>query len=176
MKTFDELWADILERCERYQFQLVQDKEELRHIFNLTRGCGSYLEVGSAEGNSLYILGQDIQRIDIIDLGESHTFAPRNEVIKELGVVEILGNSHNADVIKKASTYDCVFIDAGHSYEDVIADAIAYGHLASKYIFFHDIQLPPVRAAFDWYCIQNPQFKVSTFINSETFGYGILEV
>lgn len=177
MKTFDELWNDILERCERFQFPLVQDKEEIRHVFNLIQGAESYLEVGCAEGNSLHVLGQNILRIAVIDYGEAHTQIPRSEVIKETGATEILGNSHATNIINVVcNKYDVVLIDAGHTYEDVIADAIAYGHLATKCIFFHDIQLPPVKAAFDWYCKQNPQFKVSTFINSETFGYGIIEV
>lgn len=191
MKTFDELWRDIEERSQRWCIPIVQDKEELRHVFNLMHGCKSYLEIGTAEGNGLYILAQNMAQyphLTIVDYGEKHTHEPRTEVIKYLfdlgiGVREVYGNSHCVigEVIRSDSSYDLeryevVFIDAGHAYEDVVSDAIAYGHLATKYIFFHDIQLPEVRKAFDWYCGQNPQFKRSEFINSPTFGYGILEV
>lgn len=190
MKTFDELWKDIEERCQRWCIPIVQDKEELRHVFNLMKGSARYLEIGSAEGNSLYVLSHTLIEdgyIQSIDFGEKHTKAPRDEVTSKWGRYwEHLGNSHNveasdiilSDVYNREAVFkfDCVLIDAGHTYEDVIADAIAYGHLATKYIFFHDIQLPEVRKAFDWYCAQNPQFKRSEFINSETFGYGILEV
>lgn len=185
MKTFDELWQDILERCDRFSFPLVQDKEELRFIFNLIQGCASYFEVGTAEGNSLYILAHALKEdsyIKVLDYGEPHTAAARDEAMKRIPhtrIKELYGNSHDAKVIfmgQESIPVDVVFIDAGHSYEDVVADAIAYGHLATKFIIFHDIQLPPVKAAFEWYCAQNSQMKASTFINSPTFGYGILEV
>lgn len=189
-KTFDELWRDLEERSKRFAIPIVQDYKELEHIFNLMKGCKSYLEVGSAEGNSLYVLGHTLKLeisnnrpIAIIDFGEPHTEAARVEAIFKLKevdieVCEILGNSHNEDVQIRlhGGFYDVVLIDAGHNYEDVIADAIAYGHLATKYIFFHDIQLPEVKRAYDWYLSQNPQFKHYEFINSETYGYGIVEV
>lgn len=201
MKTFDELWKDIEERSQRWAIPIVQDYKELEYIFNLMKGCESYLEIGTAEGNGLYVLAQAIKTSDrlfvkeddeissrhgvevceIIDFGELHTKAARDEVIAKLQEMDIsinenYGNSHNTKICPSYDEYDAVFIDAGHTYEDVIADAIAYGHLATKYIFFHDIQLPEVRKAFDWYCAQNPQFKRSEFINSTTYGYGILEV
>jgi hypothetical protein len=51
-KTFDELWRFVVTRSA--SFPVVQEYHELQHIFDLMKGCGSYLEVGSAEGNSLY--------------------------------------------------------------------------------------------------------------------------
>lgn len=182
MKIFDELWKDIEERSQRWSIPIVQNKEELRHVFNLMKDCKSYLEVGSAEGNSLYILSSALipnSVVKYIDYGEEHTKAPRNEILSYFYYTPaLLGNSHSNEIIHQicSEQFDCVMIDAGHAYEDVIADAIAYGHLATKYIFFHDIQLPEVRKAFDWYCAQNPQFKRSEFINSTNYGYGILEV
>lgn len=196
MKTFNDLWRDLEERTRRLAIPIVQDYKELEHVFNLIQGCHSYLEIGAAEGNSLYVLAQALKDrrgymrpITIIDYGEKHTAGPRKEVIDKLKVEGItvweeLFNSHNTEAIKRAqytteegiNCFDVVLIDAGHTYEDVIADAIAYGHLATKYILFHDIQLPAVRAAYEWYLKQNPQFKHYEFINSQTFGYGIIEV
>lgn len=194
-KTFDELWRDLEERSRRWAIPIVQDYKELEYIFNLIKGCESYLEVGTAEGNSLYILSHALRpeaNITIVDFGEKHTGPARKEVTDKLehrpiglgvdGLLnnllrEVYGNSHCVDVFKKVpNEYDVVFIDAGHTYEDVIADAIAYGHLATKYIIFHDIQLPAVRKAFNWYLAHNPQFKHHEFINSTTYGYGIIEV
>lgn len=174
---FDKLWDEVIKRSDG-RFPVVQDKEELRHIFNLMQGCKSYLEVGTAEGNSLYVLKHAVEPngiIEIVDLGEEHTTA-RNEIMGHR-VIPHYGNSHDVRIVNEVgmNSFDIVLIDAGHEFEDVVADAIAYGRLARKYIFFHDIQLSPVKAAFDWYCRANPQFKVSTFINSEKFGYGILE-
>lgn len=197
MKTFDELWRDIQDRSQRWAIPIVQEYKELEHVFNLIKDYQqylehkTYLEVGTAEGNSLYVLSHALHNcnfsgISFVDYGESHTKFAREEVLAKLPIraTAFLGNSHNSEIIRSVSQetheglsyHDIVMIDAGHTYEDVIADAIAYGHLATKYIFFHDIQLPEVRKAFDWYCAQNPQFKCSEFINSTTYGYGILEV
>jgi hypothetical protein len=204
-KTFDELWRDLEERSRRWAIPIVQDYKELEYVFNLIKGCGSYLEIGTAEGNGLYVLSHAIKlggKISIIDFGEKHTAAARQEVCdilteghnkliykgdepsydKEMAKPPhyphvLLGNSHSVEIRKwTLGMYDVVFIDAGHTYEDVIADAIAYGQLATKYIIFHDICLPPVKTAVEWYLKQNPQFKYHEFINSETYGYGIIEV
>jgi len=202
MKTFEELWRGIQERSRRWAIPIVQDYKELEYVFNLIKGCDSYFEVGTAEGNGLYVLAHALKpsaKISIFDFGEKHTTPAREEVFKILserhekaictgdGLDFVrkapefphrkYGNSHCVDVQKwTLGVFDVVFIDAGHSYEDVIADAIAYGHLATKYIIFHDICLPPVKQAVDWYLAQNPQFKYHEFINSPTFGYGIIEV
>lgn len=196
-KTFHELWRDIEERSRRWAIPIVQDYKELEYVFNLIKNqpkyleCDTYLEVGTAEGNSLYVLSHALHngpfsRIEFIDYGELHTAGARNEILDKLPIKAFghLGNSHNVRIINSAnqetheglSYSSCVMIDAGHTYEDVIADAIAYGHLATKYIFFHDVQLPLVKAAVEWYLKQNPQFKYHEFINSETYGYGIIEV
>lgn len=186
MKTFDELWRDLQERTRRLAIPIVQEYKELEYVFNLIRGCNSYLEIGTAEGNSLYVLSHtlcDNAEVRIIDFGEKHTKVARDEASGKLRTAhyqELLGNSHNAEIISGSQPvgdgYQVVFIDAGHTYEDVIADAIAYGHLATKYIIFHDICLPPVKAAVEWYLKQNPQFKYHEFINSTTYGYGIITV
>lgn len=184
IKTFDELWRDLQERSRRLAIPIVQDYKELEYVFNLIKGCKSYLEIGTAEGNGLYVLSHALEsdaKIRIVDYGEKHTKAPREEITRRLPYYdEYLGNSHNSQIIAEALAlevdYEVVFIDAGHSYEDVIADSVVYGHLATKYIIFHDICLPPVKAAVEWYLKQNPQFKYHEFINSTTYGYGIIDV
>lgn len=185
MKTFDELWKDIEERSKRWCIPIVQEYKELEYVFKLIKGCKSYLEIGTAEGNGLYVLSHalsDDAFIEYVDFGEKHTKAARDEVCAKIKqrAVDNHGNSHYAFIINQMCSReidrDVVFIDAGHTYEDVIADAIAYGHLATKYIIFHDICLPPVKAAVEWYLQQNPQFKYHEFINSPSYGYGIIEV
>lgn len=178
MKSFDDLWRFINSRG---SVVTVQEYRELEHVYNLIKDCKSYLEVGSAEGNTLYILGHNMQRIVYVDYGETHTELPRKEIISNLSaaITALLGNSHDHKLIHKAERYgpyDVVLIDAGHSYEDVVADAIAYGGMARKYLIFHDIQLPQVKAAFEWYVKQQKYEKVTTFINSDNFGYGIIEL
>jgi len=184
MIDFDILWREVVARSQ--VFPVVQEYNELKHVYHLMEGASSYLEVGTAEGNSLYILShalKDNSRIRIIDFGEKHTKEPRQKVIDKLTslhkVYPTYGNSHDKEIIEEAQFdgfYDVVLIDAGHSYTDVIADAIAYGGLATKYIIFHDVCLPEVAEAFKWYVTQRPDCESYQFINSDTFGYGIMKV
>lgn len=187
MKDFEQLWQEITERSNRWAIPVVQNKEELKYIFNLIQGCQSYLEVGTAEGNSLYVLSHALAEgatVNAVDYGEVHTEKPRNEIVlaiqTNLGIEATVycGNSHDLKTISDAAymDYEVVFIDAGHTYPDVIADAIAYGSLATKYIIFHDICLPEVNAAFEWYCKQRSECQNFKIINSETFGYGVIKV
>lgn len=193
MKTFDELWREITKRP---GVITVQNREELEHVFNLLQSCESYLEVGTAEGNSLFVLAQAlggnsdykiVPRIAYVDYGEKHTQGPRDEIIRALkdahiNIFAILGNSHHMQSIREANCFspidyvDAVLIDAGHTYEDVIADAAAYGWMAKKCIIFHDVQLPEVCRAYDWYRKQMPEKESYRVVNSETFGYGIIKI
>lgn len=180
MKTFDDLWRFIVIRgC-----VTVQEYNELEHVFNLMQGCGSYLEIGTAEGNSLYVLAHALKpgaRITYVDWDETHTRAPREEILMLLRaegyVIEgIHANTLHREAIEAAARqrYDVVLIDAGHSYDETLADGRNYARLADKYVFFHDVMLPEVDAAFMQILKEfGGGYK---FINSETFGYGILEV
>lgn len=179
--TFDELWQWITNRG---SVITVQERSELEHIYNLMKDCNckSYLEVGSAEGNSLHVLGQVVSDyIDIIDFGEDHTRDKREEVIIGLSkqgkkITEYLGDSTNLKTLINKQKYDCVLIDGGHDYSTVFSDCMMYAPLATKYVFFHDVQLEPVRNAIEFYLKRWPRGQYRTFINSESFGFGILEI
>lgn len=183
---FEQLWSHIQARCDRLAFPMVQDKRELKYIHDLMVECrcASYLEIGSAEGNSLYVLGDTVsEHIDYIDLGEDHTLAKRQEVVDELvkngkKVTGYLGNSTHTQTLfnVSANKYDCVFIDGGHDYDTVLSDAIMYARLATKYVFFHDVQLPEVSKAIATFLKTDNLGRYYTFINSTGFGYGIIEV
>lgn len=188
---FDKLWREITKRD---GVITVQNREELEHVYYLLEECQSYLEVGTAEGNSLYVLAQALgkrldypvtPRVYYVDFGEKHTTPARDEIVrflKDKGIMikSCLGNSHHHNVIGLPQSdgimYDAVLIDAGHTYEDVIADAAAYGWRAKKYIIFHDVQLPEVRRAYDWYRAQMPEKESYRVVNSEHFGYGVIKV
>ena len=182
LSEFDDLWRFIVNRSA--SFPVVQEYNELKYVYELMRGCESYLEIGTAEGNSLYILAHALKKgskIALVDYGEKHTAEPREQILNLLkpnqNPIQIYGSSHNhacIDKINELGKFDVVLIDAGHSYEDVIADSIAYGGLATKYIIFHDVCLPEVMRAFEWYLSQRSDWEAYKFINSETFGYGIL--
>lgn len=172
MKTFDELWKFV-----NRNGSIVQDKAELEYIFNLIKNCDGYLEVGTAEANSLYVLSHALKPmspITYIDFGEDHTAKQRNENIAEIPnkILAIHGNSHDMKSIDlAASRYDVVLIDAGHGYEDVILDAICYGRMADKFILFHDIQIKDVAEAFVWYC-NYMKFRDVSFFSTPNSGYG----
>lgn len=178
LSEFNKLWDFVKGRCEH----TVQERSELEYVFNLMLGCESYLEVGTAEGNSLYVLGHAVKnKIDYVDLGEKHTEQPRYVVIEKLiklgkNVTQHIGDSTKPETLADKGKYDCVLIDAGHSYENVLADARLYAPLATKYVFFHDIQLKPVADAIETFRRESNLGKYTTFINSDSFGYGIIEV
>lgn len=185
MSVFERLWLWTTKRAGG-EVNVVQERHELNHIFDIMKNneCCSYLEVGSAEGGSLYVLSRAMKegsKIVCIDYGEDHTRDQFNEVLNEIkdkyNVTVINGDSHSHEVKEQAQKhpwYDCVLIDAGHKYADVVEDALAYGPMAKHFIFFHDVQLPEVSQAFDWYCQKTNPRKVTKFINSTTYGYGII--
>lgn len=165
---------------------IVQQYDELEYIFNLINGCESYLEVGTAEGNSLYVLSHALRpnsKITFVDLGEPHTLQQRTEALLKINnlhnIHPIIGDSHSLQSMARANMYgdyDVVFIDAGHRYEDVILDATMYGPMAKKFIIFHDVKIPAVDLAFNWYVRETRRDKVSKFIKSDNYGYGVVRV
>lgn len=178
-KNFEELWEFARTHCD----VLAQDKKEMEHVFNLIKDSESYLEVGTSEGNSLYIFGHALKKgseITYVDLAEAHTQPYREEKLRYMKgytVHAIHGNSHDPQVIKEAQKrkYDCVFIDAGHTYNDAIYDARFYAPLATKYVFFHDVQLPEVMGAYKQWQLESGM-KGYEIINSLNYGYGVIKV
>lgn len=184
MTNFDNLWSEIVKRCDDLSFPLVQDRKELEHVYDLmvASECNSYLEIGSAEGNSLYVLGNATDNfVDCIDIGEVHTDPKRAEMMEKLRalgktVTEYIGDSTNQATLPNKQKYDCVLIDGGHDYHTVLSDAMMYAPLATRYVFFHDVQLQPVADAIRYYLDHWKIGKYRTFINSDSFGYGVIEV
>jgi len=182
--VFEDLWNYIVKRSRDAGIPVVQNKEELEYVFNLLKDCKSYLEIGTAEGNSLYVLTNALPKgseVAYIDLGEPHTEAHRKVILdqlKDYKICAVHGDSNNLDNVLKLSPrlFDAVLIDAGHDDFNVAIDAFLYGPMAKKYIIFHDIQLPDVNRAYEWYCRQKPQCKNYRVVNSGNFGYGIIEV
>jgi hypothetical protein len=180
--NFESVWRYISTR----NSQLVQERCELEPIFDLAKDCSSYLEVGTAEGNTLFAMSKALRpfsTIAYVDLCEPKTEKYRNEVIDIIkhdkhSLHEISGNSHDRDVIREASyfaPYDMVFIDAGHLYEDALADAFAYGQLARKYIVFHDICMPEVSKAFDMF-VEMQKHVSKSYKFGSVFGYGVIKL
>jgi cephalosporin hydroxylase len=183
MKSFNEVWKEIRGRgC-----TMVQDESELRSICELLGECESYLEVGTAGGNSLYAAGHSLKapkRIVYVDFCEEHTTPHRMAIIEKLkhevicSINEIAGNSHSPECVlaaKEKGPYDAVMIDAGHKYKDVMADARDYAPMAKKYVIFHDISLPEVGRAVMHYVAEANVQKFKIFHTHESpFGYGVI--
>lgn len=175
MSEFNERWDWALTRG---TFQ--QESTELNHVYDLMKACDckSYLEIGTAEGNSLYILGGAVKgSINFIDYGEEHTKRARAEALVKLDKMytPFYCDSTKPNMLMKGS-YDCILIDGGHDFATVLSDSINYAPLAQKFVFWHDIQLPEVKAAVEWFCHRWNLGKYSTFINSKNYGYGIVEI
>ena len=179
--AFNDLWDFIIHRG----VTIVQERNELEHVFNLIQGCESYLEIGTAEGNSLYVLAHALKpgaKITCVDLGENHTIPRHNDIIQRLAptytVAMYHGNSTDSRTYPNKEKHDVVMIDGGHDYKTVLSDCRFYVPLAKKYVLFHDVKLPDVTLAISRYINDNNpgNWKYSEFVNSPTMGFGILEV
>ena len=180
---FDELWKFITK--ERPGVITVQEYGELKHVYGLLENCTSYLEVGTAEGNSLYVLTQAMKPgsfVYYIDWAEPHTADARQEVLehlrKDYKVIGVHGDTNDYKTAREVSylKFDAVLIDAGHTDFNVAIDTMLYAGLANKYVIFHDIMIPDVNRVFEWYRKQFPYRKAYKIVNSEDFGYGIVQV
>lgn len=178
--AFEERWKWITRRGGSEQ-NVVQERHELNYIYNLMEACkcGSYLEVGCAEGDSLYVLGSLVPLIHYVDFDEDHTRAKRKEVIALMPEHDIYGHhgdSTSYEVVHSLAKkkFDCVLIDAGHTYQCVMSDAQNYAKLATKYVFFHDVQLPAVKQAIEDFRKQTDLGTYSEFINSDHYGFGVI--
>lgn len=179
MKTFSELWDFIFRR----RHNLVQDRLELKYVYGLMTECKpqSYLEIGTAEGDSLYVLGSTLPesgRIHWIDKDEPGCREKRQQIEELLKPRTITGYSglSTDDASVVTDMFDVVLIDGGHDYETVLSDCQHFADLARKYVLFHDIQIPEVNRAVHDYLQDNRSGEYSTFINSTGMGFGILKV
>lgn len=180
LSVFNELWDFVVKRT-HHGVITVQEHNELEHVFNLMRGCESYLEIGTAEGNSLYVLAHALKpgaKITCIDLGEAHTKPHQEEIRKLLSQYPIgmfHGDSTDPRTYPNKERHEVVLIDGGHDYMTVKSDISMYAPLATKYLLFHDVKMPSVKQAVDEY-VRESGAKYYEFINSPTMGYGIVEI
>lgn len=177
--TFESKWDFIFRR----RANVVQERSEMEYAHSLIEACKpeSYLEIGTAEGDSLFVFGSLLPEhghIHWIDKAEKQTQFLREQSEKMLAPRAItsyrgLSTDVDARVGVQRRMFDVVYIDGGHDYETVLADCRNYVPLARKLVLWHDIQMPDVKRALDEYMNGKPY---ETFINSDTMGYAILKV
>lgn len=133
-----------------------QNREELWWLCELLRetNCRSWLEIGCREGDTFHTVANVLpkgSRMVAIDLPESRW--GRQGTLHHLrGAVShaekvgqrprlIIGDSRSSHVLGQVNgqMFDAILIDGDHTTEGVATDWINYSPLASKLVFFHDI-------------------------------------
>jgi len=194
MTSFNERWDFALKASKR---PVVQNRNELEHIFNMIklRGAKSYLEIGTAEGLTAYVLAGALDacsRIVCVDFCEPHCEATRTLLLNKLemeghSVMMYKGNSRNPEVVSEVSrsVYDVVLIDGDHTFEGVKADTINYAHLANKYVFWHDVIA--CTSVANYISLMNDTFNSTVYFDPDgnhlavmgperVYGYAIKEI
>jgi predicted O-methyltransferase YrrM len=138
-------------------------------IGRMFKGQITYLELGCYAGASaLLMLHREKTRVISVDSGkhvDPNIVKARLKKFKPFldnKYTYIIGNTHEEEILNKTmakvgeSGVDILFIDAGHSYEDVIRDFYDYQPLVNPggFIVFDDYHdqtyCPAVRKAVDW--------------------------
>ena len=174
-----------MDHFQRYQSKYPnwqQERDEIDAVISIIHSSGqqvrTYLEIGTAEGGSLYYFGHRLAPLSAVcvDLDEDHTRPLREWVFGEIGdainISLMSGDSTDQtiiDCVKAKGQFDMVFIDGGHDYATVKSDWENYGPLATKFCVFHDICLPGVKAVWD----AIPERKLS-IVGQGKFGMGII--
>jgi predicted O-methyltransferase YrrM len=164
-----------------YHFHILYDIAE---TFNKKI---NYVEIGCYAGRSACLMLQnDNIKVISIDIGKPYTKEVAEQNIMKFNIHNnefhyITGNSHDNNTLLRLKKLLCndgidiLFIDGGHSYNDVIQDFNMYESLLNMngYIVFDDYNdakhSPAVNKAVDYICknlIQNKFEIIGTFKNN----------
>ena len=141
----------------KYERRALQDPQEFAKFLELLKreNVGSYLEIGSKFGGSLWRVATILPKgARIVSVDRPHgdgsfkeSQPPLEECVKRLrkslgfDAHLFLGDSTDPEIIAKVTAlgpFDACFIDANHTEPYVRADWANYGPLA-KIVAFHDI-------------------------------------
>lgn len=141
---------------------MVQNKEELKWMYDRVKGLRSYLEVGTGFGQSLYVIAGALAKGARIVTVDYPKYRYRNAgywakrdlphfrnidgIVKGLRedgyeVSVIRANSRDpyiVGLVKKLGPYEACLIDGDHSMEGVTSDYKNYRDVCSA-MFFHDV-------------------------------------
>jgi predicted O-methyltransferase YrrM len=103
----------------------------------------SYLEIGVAAGGLTSIMNHFFQPVNIVlvDDGLHHKAKYRTEILQEIKREEIIGDVHDAEVVKQAAgSYDIIILDADLSYEGTAKEIFNYVPMLNPggFLMFHD--------------------------------------
>ena len=136
--------------------EIIQREEEFSQLLDLyrERAPKRVLEIGTYHGGTLYHWLQNATAGTLVVSVDSYVTGVDNRSLYpgwmpdgvSLDVIE--GDTRDLRVIlqveKCSPSYDWVFIDAGHFYEEVQHDWVTFGALCTGVVCFHDILYPHV--------------------------------
>ncbi len=142
--------------------KLLQLESELSILRPLMRQreVGSVLEIGYYEGGTTlffdHVIGMPMGFIVSVDSG---TATPCTPVLTKAALHIVIGNSHDTATLEKVravmaeareTSFDMLFIDAGHEGDDAYLDYKMFAPLVSNggLVAFHDINYPDVRRCY----------------------------
>jgi cephalosporin hydroxylase len=140
------------------------------------------LEIGTYFGGTLYHWLRNAQPGALVVSVDSYATEVDNRDLYDewtpegvtLHVVE--GNTHApstlAEVREYSDSYEWVFIDAGHLYEEVKADWLNYGLLSEDVVCFHDILYPEVARLWAEIKTEYETFEIVSDSTTEWHGIG----
>jgi len=147
-------WALALEACKR---EAQQNPHELARVITLvdSRQPGSILELGCAEGGTLYVWQQlGIKHVYGITLPggsvDPNMASPSVAPADTFGASVYLGDSHNKASLDWVTgelagrALDVLYIDGDHTYEGITADWGMYSPLVRRggLALIHDVKAP----------------------------------
>jgi cephalosporin hydroxylase len=143
-----------------YGVWLAPGNQEVLDRLIAKHNIRTVLEIGTCYGASAiwFARHKEIERVTCIDLWCA---IPEHGIPEDIGSIfwrnciaanvaakmyPVRGNSHDKDTFAVAQRADLVYLDAGHTYEDVRLDIMMYGPLANKVLCGddYDVDLPSV--------------------------------
>lgn len=118
----------------------------IHHILSNMQ-ISTYLEIGVAAGGTTYLFNHfcKLKKIVLVDNNKHWKAIHRDTVLTGIERTEVIGDSHDLEVIAQVSgPFDLIIIDGDHTYAGVRGDINAYLPMLAQggVLFLHDTALP----------------------------------
>jgi len=164
----------------------LQREAEFTQLLDLYRERKpmSVLEIGTYYGGTLYhwlqnaTPGAMVVSVDsyATEVDNRHLYDEWTPEDVTLHVVE--GDTHAASTLAKVVelnfSYEWVFIDAGHRYEEVRADWLTFGLLSDDIVCFHDILYSEVARLWEEIKAEHETLEIVSDPSTEWHGIGVV--